>query len=119
MKRVSYFIFAKAFFTKMCFTNFSLEISQELLQITLNFIFKFTYLNSYLKIKFMVPIIDNQIFFIRVSYFSYLYMESKSGLIFKNISSLVNLNSQTKFEFSFKFLHIKHIRKSNLRKAIL
>ena len=34
-------------------------------------------------------------------------MEPESGLIFKNISSLANLNSQTKFEFTFNFLHIK------------
>ena len=34
-------------------------------------------------------------------------MEPECGLIFKNISSLANLNSQTKFEFKFKFLYIK------------
>ena len=34
-------------------------------------------------------------------------MEPECGLIFKNISSLVNLNSPTKFELTLKFLHIK------------
>ena len=43
--------------------------------------------------------------------FSYLHMEPESGLIFKNISILGNLNLRTKFEFTFKFLHIKLIRK--------
>ena len=38
-------------------------------------------------------------------------MEPESGLIFKNISSLVILNSRTKFEFTFKFLHIKVLEK--------
>ena len=34
-------------------------------------------------------------------------MEPESGLIFKNISSLVNLDSYTKFELAIKVLHIK------------
>ena len=34
-------------------------------------------------------------------------MEPEPGLIFKNVSSLANLNSRTKFKFIFKFLHIK------------
>ena len=38
---------------------------------------------------------------------SYLHMEPEPGLIFRNISSLANLNSQIKFEFTFKFLHVK------------
>ena len=38
-------------------------------------------------------------------------MEPEPGLIFKNISSLANLNSQTKFEFTFTFLHIKLLGK--------
>ena len=42
---------------------------------------------------------------------SYLHMEPESGLIFKNISSLANLNSRTKFEVTFKFLYIKLLGK--------
>ena len=38
-------------------------------------------------------------------------MEPEYGLIFKNISSLTNLNSRTKFEFTLKFLHIKLLGK--------
>ena len=38
-------------------------------------------------------------------------MEPESGSIFKNISSLANLNSRTKLEFTFKFLHIKLLEK--------
>ena len=38
-------------------------------------------------------------------------MEPKCGLIFKNISSLANLNLLTKFEFTLKFLHIKLLGK--------
>ena len=38
-------------------------------------------------------------------------MEPGCGLIYKNISSLANLNSQTKFEFTLKFLHIKLLGK--------
>ena len=38
-------------------------------------------------------------------------MESESDLIFKNISSLSNLNSRVKFELTFKFLHIKLLGK--------
>ena len=38
-------------------------------------------------------------------------MEPESGLIFKNISSLANLNSRNKFEFTFKFLHVKLLGK--------
>ena len=34
-------------------------------------------------------------------------MKPKAGLIFKNISSLANLNLRTKFEFTLKFSHIK------------
>ena len=34
-------------------------------------------------------------------------MEPESGLVFKNISSLANLNLRTKFEFTLKFSHIK------------
>ena len=36
-------------------------------------------------------------------------MEPEPGLIFKNISSLANLHSRTKFEF--KFLHFKLLGK--------
>ena len=38
-------------------------------------------------------------------------MEPKPGLIFKNISSLANLNSQTKFKLTLNFLHIKLLGK--------
>ena len=38
-------------------------------------------------------------------------MEPEPGLNFKNISSLANLNSRTKFESTFKFLHIKLLGK--------
>ena len=38
-------------------------------------------------------------------------MEPECGSIFKNISSLANLNSRTKFEFTFKFLHLKFLGK--------
>ena len=38
-------------------------------------------------------------------------MKPESGLIFKNISSLANLNSRTKFEFTFTFLYIKLLGK--------
>ena len=38
-------------------------------------------------------------------------MEPECGFIFKNISSLANLNSRTKFEFTLKFLHIKLLGK--------
>ena len=34
-------------------------------------------------------------------------MEPEPGLILKNMSGSEYLNSQTKFEFAFKFLHIK------------
>ena len=34
-------------------------------------------------------------------------MKPKPGLIFKNMSSLANLNLRTKFEFTLKFSHIK------------
>ena len=34
-------------------------------------------------------------------------MKTKPGLIFKNISSLANLNLRTKFGFTLKFSHIK------------
>ena len=88
----------KVIFTRMYFTKFSLEISQELLQITLNFSLIFLIWNPIVKIKFMVSIMHRQIDFNKSVNFNlpYLHMESESGLIFKNISSLVNLNSQTK-----------------------
>ena len=38
-------------------------------------------------------------------------MEPESSLIFKNLSSLGNLNLRTKLEFTFKFLPIKLIGK--------
>ena len=38
-------------------------------------------------------------------------MEPGCGLIYKDISSLANLNSQTKFEFTLKILHIKLLGK--------
>ena len=38
-------------------------------------------------------------------------MEPEPGLIFKNISRLADLNSETKFKFTFKFLHIKLLGK--------
>ena len=38
-------------------------------------------------------------------------MGPKPGLIFKNISSLANLNSQTKFKLTLNFLHIKLLGK--------
>ena len=38
-------------------------------------------------------------------------MEPESSLIFKNISSLANLNLRTEFEFPFKFSHIKPLEK--------
>ena len=38
-------------------------------------------------------------------------MEPESGLIFKNMSSLANLNLGTKFEFTLMFLHNKLIGK--------
>ena len=38
-------------------------------------------------------------------------MEPESGLIFKNMSSLPNLNLGTKFEFTLMFLHSKLIGK--------
>ena len=38
-------------------------------------------------------------------------MEPESGLIFKMLSSLANLNSRTKFELTFTFLNIKLPRK--------
>ena len=38
-------------------------------------------------------------------------MEPESGLIFKNMSSLANLNLGTKFEFTLMFLHSKLIGK--------
>ena len=43
-------------------------------------------------------------------------MKPKPGLIFKNISSLANLNLRTKFEFTFTFLHIKLIGKETQQK---
>ena len=43
-------------------------------------------------------------------------MEPEPGLNFKNISSLANLNSRTKFESTFKFLHIKLLGKKFLKK---
>ena len=38
-------------------------------------------------------------------------MGPESGLIFKNLVSLENLNLRTRFEFTFNFLHIKLIGK--------
>ena len=38
-------------------------------------------------------------------------MEPESGLIFKNMSSLPNLNLGTKFEFTLMFLHSNLIGK--------
>ena len=38
-------------------------------------------------------------------------MDPESGLTFKNISSLANLNSPTKFGLTLKFLHIKLLGK--------
>ena len=38
-------------------------------------------------------------------------MEPESSLSFKNISALANLNSQRKFECTFKFLDIKLLGK--------
>ena len=45
-EEVTLFLF-KVIFTKMCFTKFSLEISQELLQTMLNFILSFFHLELY------------------------------------------------------------------------
>ena len=43
--------------------------------------------------------------------FSYLHIEPESDFIFKNIFSLANLNSPTKFVFIFQLLHIKVLAK--------
>ena len=46
-------------------------------------------------------------------------MEPESGLIFKNMSSLPNLNLGTKFEFTLMFLHSKLIGKKIQQKLCL
>ena len=72
--------------------------------------------SSIRKIKFMVSLMHRQIYITKVSYFnfSYFHIEPESGLIFKSISSLANLNSQTKF--TSKFLDIKLLRKGTQEK---
>ena len=44
-------------------------------------------------------------------------MEPEFALIFKNMSSLANLNSQTKSEFTFKIFHIKLLGKTIQEKS--
>ena len=84
----------------MCFTKFSLEKSQELLQTTLNFILSFSHLKSYHKNQVHgshhAP---SNIFHksVIILIFHILHIKPESGLIFKNTSTLANLNLGTKF----------------------
>ena len=66
--------------------------------------------NSITEIKFIVPMMHRQICLQdrHNSHFSYLHMEPETSLIFMIKSSLVNLNSRTKFEC---FLYIKLLEK--------
>ena len=96
--------FFKVISTKMCFPNFLLEIFQEVLQTSLN-TFSFGTLSEKSSSWFAswsVKYISQECQNFK---FSYLPMEPESDFIFKNISSLANLNSPTNFEF--KFLQIK------------
>ena len=99
----------------MCFTNFPPKISQELLKTMLNFILNFFSLGILSqKSSAWFPSCTVQ-YILQECYnftFSYLYMEPESRLIFKNISSVANLNSLSKFEFTNQnLLDIKLLRK--------
>ena len=84
----------------MRFTTFSLEIFQELLQITLIFVLFITLSEKSISwfpwctIKYILQESHN-------FNFSCLHMEPESDLSFKIISSLANLYSRTNIEFKF------------------
>ena len=86
----------KSFGKRRLLTKFSLEISQELLQTTLNFSLIFLIWSPIIKIKFMVPIMHSQINFKKsvIILTCYICIWNQSGLTFENISSLAHLNSR-------------------------
>ena len=86
---------------KMCFTIFSPKISQELLQTTLKFILHFFHWELYHKNQvYGSHHAPSNTFHKSVIILSYLHIDPESTLIFKNITSVANLESLAKFEFT-------------------
>ena len=90
----------KVIFTIMCLTKFSPKISPELLQTTLNFIlhiFSFVTLSQKSRLWFPTSTVKYISQECHNCNFSYLHMELESGLIFKNVIILANLNLHLSF----------------------
>ena len=95
-KEKSTVILFKVIFTKMCFTKFSLEITQELLQTALNFSLNFFFPFGTLRQKSSLLFPSCTIKYISQECHN-VHIEPESVWIFQNISSLTNSNSRTKF----------------------